>query len=90
MCAAIDDIHHRYRQLSCATATEVLVKRQAAALGSRVGGGKGYREHGVGAHRRFIFGAVGVDQALIDAELIASVEVFNRFGEGAVDVIDRA
>jgi hypothetical protein len=48
--AAVDNVHHRYRQLPRATSAEVLVERQTAAFSRGVGGGERDREHRVGAH----------------------------------------
>ena len=87
---AVDDVHHRHRQLSSATAAKVLVERETAAFGRRVGGGERYREHGIGAHGRLVVGPIGVDETLINAELVACVEILDRFGERAVDVLNRA
>ena len=90
MGAAVDDVHHRHRQLARAAAAEVLIQRQPGGVCGGVGHRQRDGEDGVGAERPLVVGAVGVDHGLVDPELIAGVETLDGLGDGAVDVLDGA
>ena len=86
--AAVDDVHHRNRQLHDAGTAEIAVQRQTGFFGRRLGYGHGYGEHRVGAETAFVFGAVQIDQGAIQKRLFAGVQSDDRFGDFRVDVFD--
>ena len=90
--AAIEDIHHGHGQRGgvalAGIAREIAIERQALGGRRGAGGGHGDGENGVGAQLAFVGRAVGLDHAAIERGLVADVEAFDGFGDGAVDVVD--
>ena len=86
---AVDDVHHRHRQLHARRPTEIAVQRQPGVFRGRLGDGQRYREHGVGAQPRLVVGAIEIDERLVDERLLARVEPDDGFADLGVDVLDR-
>ena len=86
--AAVDDVHHRHRQLHAAHAAEVAVQRQARFFGRGAGHGHRYGQRSVGAQAGLVLGAVQVDQRPVQEGLFAGVQTQHRFGNLGVDVLD--
>ena len=87
--AAVDDVHHRHRHLHRPRAAEVAVERQARLLGGGLGHRHRHREQRIGAEARLVFGAVELDQRLIDEGLLLRIKTDDRLGDLAIDVFDR-
>jgi hypothetical protein len=85
--AAVDDVHHRHRQLAAVHAAEVAVQGQAGFLGGRAGHGHRHGQHRVGAQAALVVGAVQVDQRLVQEVLLGGVEAQHRLGDLGVDVL---
>ena len=88
MGAAVDDVHHRNRQLHDAGTAEVTVQRQTGFFGGGLGHGHGDGQHGVGAETAFVFGTVQIDQGAVQKRLFAGVQPDDRFGDFRIDVFD--
>ncbi|MNS75658.1 hypothetical protein D3C72_1091850 [compost metagenome] len=86
--AAVDDVHHRHRQLHAAHAAEVAVQRQARLFGRGAGHGHRDGEGGVGAQASLVVGAVQVDHRAIEEGLFAGVQAQHGFRDLGVDVLD--
>jgi hypothetical protein len=86
--AAVDDVHHRHRQLHRARAAEVAVQRQAGFFGRCLRDGHRHGQHRVGAEARLVVGAVQLDQRLVEEGLFRRVEAHDGFGDFGVDVLD--
>ncbi|EXI73875.1 MAG: hypothetical protein AW07_02011 [Candidatus Accumulibacter sp. SK-11] len=86
---AVDDVHHRHRHLHRPRAAKVTVKRQTGLLGRRLGNRHRNREHRVRPEARLVFGAIEVNQRLVDERLFLGVETDDRLGNLGVDVLDR-
>ena len=86
--AAVDDVHHRHRQLHLARAAEIAIKRQRRLVGAGLGHGAGDREDRVGAEAALVLGAVELDQRVVDEALLAGVEAEDRLADFGVDVLD--
>ena len=87
--AAIDDVHHRHRQLVGAHAAEIAVQRQARFFGRSAGHGHRDGERGIGAQAGLVVGAVDVDQGLVEEGLLGGVEAQHGLGDFGVDMLDR-
>ncbi|MNT27025.1 hypothetical protein D3C72_1626340 [compost metagenome] len=88
MRAAVDDVHHRHRQLHRTRAAEVAVQRQAGFFCGSLGHGHRHRQHGVGAQAALVLGAVEVDQGAVQEGLLGGVQAHDGFGDFGVDVLD--
>jgi hypothetical protein len=86
--AAVDDVHHRHRQLVRAHAAEVAVQRQARLLGRRARHGHADGQRRVGAQAGLAVAAVEVDQGLVEERLFARIEAEHRLADLGVDVLD--
>ena len=86
--AAVHDVHHGNGQNFGVGATEILVERQAQAIGGSVGGGERHPENGIGAKVRLVFGAVEFEHRGIHADLVAGIEADQSGGDVALDVAD--
>jgi hypothetical protein len=87
MLAAIDDVHHRHRHLHRARTAEIAIERQAGLFGGCLGNRHRHGKHGIGAETRLVFGAVELDQRLIDEGLLLRIEADDRFGNLGIDVL---
>ncbi|SQC39936.1 Uncharacterised protein [Clostridium sporogenes] len=86
--AAVDDVHHRHRQLHRARTAEVAVQRQAGLFGGRLRDGHRHGQHRVRAQARLVVGAVQLEQRLVEERLFRRVEAHDGFGDFGVDVLD--
>src|SRR6202020_1637679 len=82
------NVHHRRRQDSRHSATDVTVKRKARSFRRRLGDGKRDAEDGVRAEPRLVIRAVERDQRLVDLQLIFSFETGNGVENVAIDRLD--
>ena len=89
VCTTVDHVHHRYRQGHRACTAQVAVQRQAGVFGGRAGHGHGHGQHGVGAQACFGFGAVQLDQGLVDEGLVRGVQADDGFADCGIDVLYR-
>ena len=87
--AAVDDVHHRDGQDVGVEAAEVAVERDAEGIGGGTGHGHGDAEHGVGAELGLGFGAVELEQGVVDRLLVAGIQAAQGLGDGTVDVRNR-
>ncbi len=90
MGAAVQDVHHRHRQMIGAGGIQVLVQRHALLGGGGMGDRHGHAQQGVGAEAALGGGAVQGDHLLVDGGLI--VDRFHAdqgATQFAVDVSDR-
>ena len=86
--AAVDDVHHRQGQYAGVGPADVLVERQAGFFGGGLGHGQRDAQDGVGAQLALVFGAVQLDHAHVDADLVDGVHADQVFGDDVVDVVD--
>ena len=66
MHAAVEDVHHRYRQHVGVGAADVAVQRQLELGGGGLGDGQRHAENGVGAEPALVVRAVEVDELTVD------------------------
>ena len=87
--AAVEDVHHRHRQILGVGAAEVAVERQPDRVGGGVGDGQGDAEDGVGAELGLVGRAVQFDQqrGRVPPARRAFVAE-NLRGDDLVDVVD--
>mmetsp|Transcript_81542 Transcript_81542/g.226847 ORF Transcript_81542/g.226847 Transcript_81542/m.226847 type:complete len:508 (+) Transcript_81542:825-2348(+) len=88
MGAAVDDVHHRHRQLVAVHAAEVAVQRKAGLFGGGTGHGHRDGQHRVGAQAALVLGAVQVDQGLVEEGLLGGVQAQHGLADLGVDVLD--
>ena len=86
--AAVDDVHHRHRQLHAAHAAEVAVQGQTGLFGRGARDGHRHRQHRVRTQARLVVGAVEVDQGLVQEGLFGGVQAQHGFRDLGVDVLD--
>ena len=86
--AAVDDVHHRHRQLHRARAAEIAVQRQAGFFGGGLRNRHRHGQHRVRAEARLVVGAVEFEQRLVEERLLRCVEAHDGFGDFGVDVLD--
>lgn len=91
MRAAVDDVHHRHRQghVGFGDGGQVLPQRLLARGGHGMRGSQRDPQQRVGAQAALVLGAVKIDQATVQALLVGRIEVLQRLGDGAVDVVHR-
>jgi hypothetical protein len=85
---AVDDVHHRHRQLVAVHAAEIAVQGQAGFFRGGARDGHRDRQHGVCAQAALVFGAIEVDQGLVQKGLFGGVQAQHGFGDFGVDVLD--
>ena len=73
MRAAVDHIHHGNRHLHCRHAAKVAVQRKAGFLCRRAGHRHGHGQHRVSTQATFVFGAVQVNQGLVQESLLGRI-----------------
>ncbi len=86
MRAAVDDVHHRHRHGEIAAGVQVAEQRLAAGRGRSFGCRHGNREDGVGAEAALVLGAVELDEAPVQRDLLGGVHAFDGGADLAVDV----
>ena len=86
--AAVDDVHHRGRQQPGADAAQVAEQRQPAVVGRGMGVGQRHAQNGVGAQVLLVLGAVELDHAVVERDLIDGVHAAQFVGQLGVDVVD--
>src|SRR6266699_4523726 len=70
MHAAIDDVHHRYRQGPRRGAADVAIQRHVEGFRRGLGTGQRHAEDGVGAEPALVGRAVEIDHDLVDLHLL--------------------
>jgi hypothetical protein len=85
MRAAVDDVHHRYRQDAGVRAADIAVERQVGGFRGSLGDGERHAENGVGAEARLVRRAVEFDHGLVDLDLVFRVEAADCLEDFAVD-----
>lgn len=85
--AAIHDVHHRYRQVMGIDAAQVLVEGKAGGSGCCMGSCQGYAQNGVGPKAALVFGAVQVDEDMVQASLVAGIPAKHGIGDFAVHIV---
>ena len=78
---AVDDVHHRHRQVAGEGAADIAVQGQARLLRRRLGGGQADAQDGVGAEACLVRRAVQLDHHVVDEQLILDI----RTGQGITD-----
>ena len=81
MLAAVDDVHHRRRQQPGIRAADVVVQRQLAVPGRRVGRGERDAEDRVRAEILLVRRAVELDHPLVDRDLVHRVHADQLVGD---------
>lgn len=89
MCAAVEDIHHRHRQVIAADAAEEAVERDILRLRRCLGRCERDRENGVCTEVRLIFRAVKLEHDGIDRIDIRSIRADECRCDLLVDVRNR-
>src|SRR6185369_11787337 len=84
--AAVDDVHHRQRQLAGVGSADIFIQRLSGFLGRSLGNRQRYTQDRVGAEVRLEFGAVQLDHLHIDADLVVSFHADHLFGNDVVHV----
>ena len=87
MGATVHDIHHRDRQDLGVGAADVAEQRQLKGHGSRLGGGQGNAQDGVGAQLALGGGAVELKHARVDVDLVGGVAADQLRGDQLVHVL---
>jgi len=87
--AAVDDVHHRHRQIAGEGAADVLVERQLGVRRRGLGHGQAHAQDRVGAEAALVGRAVEVDQGAVDVELVFRVHAGERVEDIAVDRLAR-
>ena len=85
MFAAVDDVHHRHRQLMGMDAAHIGIQGQRGFFGGGLGRGQADAENGIGAEPRFILGAVQFDHGGVDFQLVFGVKSGKRLVNLAID-----
>ena len=88
MCAAVQNIHHRDRQLCSLNAAEETVKRNAERICSGSCSGNRHGENRICAKLGFVLCAVCFDHCLVDRINIRSIHTGQHFIDLGVDVLD--
>ena len=86
--AAVDDVHHRHRQLERAVAAEVAVEPPAARRRLGVRRAQRHREDRVGAEAALVRRAVDLDQARVERRLVGEGLPDQGRAQLAIDVGD--
>ena len=89
MCAAVEDIHHRHRQVIAADAAEEAVERDILRLRRCLGRCERDREDGVCTEVRLVFRAVELEHDGIDRIDVRSIRTDERRCDLLVDVRNR-
>ena len=71
--AAVEDVHHGYRQRVGCGAAEIAIEGEAAKLSGSFSAGQRCAEYGVGTQAGLIGGAIEVDHRLVDLILLGRV-----------------
>ena len=87
MRTAIEDVHHRDRQVSGFLAAEILVQRHVEVGRGRLGHGQRRAQNRVGAQARLVLRAVELNQGLIDLGLTRGIQADERLPDLGVDVL---
>ena len=86
--AAVEDVHHRYRQRVALSAAEVAKSGRPTESAAALGGGQRDGEHGVGAELAFVRGAVEVDHGSGRSRPGRRLLPDQFLGDLAFDVVD--
>ena len=84
MSTAVHDIHHRYRQVVCIHATEILVQRKAGRCCGCMSRCQRYAKNRIGAEAAFIFCAIQIDEDMVEASLVGSVPAQHGVSDFAI------
>ena len=84
--AAVDDVHHRYRQHLGIRSAEVFEKREAELVGGRPCSRKRDRENRIRAELALVRRAVERDHRLVHVDLIERVHVRHFFSDDFVHI----
>lgn len=87
--AAVEDVHHRYRQQVRVGAAHVAVQRLPGEVGGGPCDGEAHAEDRVGAELGLVGGAVEVDQDLVDQPLLVGRKADDLLVDQLVDGLDR-
>ena len=87
--AAVNDIHLRHRQRSCARTAEVFEEREAGGFGGRPRHCQRNAEDRVRTELRLVVGAVELIHHQIDHRLLARIHAFDLLRDRVIDVVDR-
>ncbi len=90
MGAAVDDVHHRHRQIARRRAANVTIERRVEGVGGGLGDRQGDAEDGVGTETFLGVSAVEGDHGVVDQDLLGGIETRQRIEDLAVHGLDRA
>ena len=85
-CAAVEDVHHRYRQRVGRRAAQKAIERQTVCGGGRMGRRQRDGQNRIGAQARFVGRAVEHDHCAVNGGGVARVHAGKRGAKLAVDV----
>ena len=89
MRTAVDDVHHRHRQLhrhASSQAVEVTVERLPGFGRRRARARERHRQHGIGAETRFVVGSIEIDHGSVNAVLITRLLADQRLAYFTINV----
>ena len=89
MGTAVEDVHHGYGQDLCIWAAHVFVEWKPAGCCSRMSGGQGCTEDGVGPKLGFVIGAIQRKHGIVHRRLFGGIHPDQCLGDFSIYVVDR-
>ncbi len=88
MFAAIEDVHHWYRQALGVESAKILVQGHSKRYCGGFGHSHGDTEDGIGAKAAFVRRSIQLNHGLVDRNLVQCIHAYQFRADFAVDIVD--